>query len=77
MKIILKEEEKTKQPVFADVKIDQFFVNNCGSLCQKYCRDSYNIITSSDGKLCGGRVDDVSLKTRIFRVLPEVLKIEF
>lgn len=76
MKIIFKE-DNSKKVVFGDVKIDQFFVNNLGHLCQKYCCDSYNIITDANGALNSGRVDDISRNMIIKRVLPEVLKIEF
>lgn len=76
MKIIFKE-DNSKKVVFGDVKIDQFFVNTSGYLCQKYCRDSYNIITNANGELNSARVDDISPNIIINRVLPEVLKIEF
>ena len=77
MKIISKAQEESKQPTFADVQIDQFFVNIPGSLCQKYCCDSYNIITTSNGCVCSGRVDNLNPNSLISRIIPEVLKIEY
>jgi hypothetical protein len=77
MKIIFKTQEVPQQPTFADVKINQFFVNIPGNLCQKYCSDSYNIITTSNGYVCGGRVDNLHPNSLISRILPEVSMIEY
>lgn len=76
MKIIFKE-ENTKQLVFVSVKIEQFFVDRHGFLCQKYCCDSYNVLADQDGNLKSGRMDNISPDTIINRVLPEISKIEF
>lgn len=77
MKIIFKNQEVSKQSTFGDVKIDQFFVNFAGNLCQKYCSDSYNIITNFNGSLNSGRFDDVRSSTPIRCVLPEISRIEY
>jgi regulatory protein YycH of two-component signal transduction system YycFG len=77
MQFILKQEEETKRLTFGDVKIDQFFVNSHGCFCQKYCIDSYNKITNSDGSLFSRRVDCVSPNDFIERILPEVKRIQF
>jgi hypothetical protein len=76
MKIIFEEDQSTL-PVFGDVKLEQFFVNCCGCLCQKYSSNSYNIITDSNGGLTSGRVDDMESEDVISRILPEIKKIEF
>jgi hypothetical protein len=76
MQIIYKEKQQ-KKLVLADVKKDQFFVNNCGRLCQKYNHDSYHIIADENGAPCSGRILDMSRNTIITRILPEVEKIEF
>ena len=76
MQIIYKEKQQ-KKLVFGDVKDDQFFVNNCGYLCQKYGEQSYNIIANQSGVPCSGRSDAVSCNTIVTRILPEVLRIEF
>jgi len=46
-------------------------------LCQKYCSDSYNIITMPNGSLNSGRFDDVRYSTPIRCVLPEISRIEY
>jgi hypothetical protein len=76
MQIIYKENQQ-KKLVFADVKYNQFFVNNYGKLCQKYNHDSYHVIADQDGVPCSGRIIDVSRNTIVTRILPEVEKIEF
>jgi hypothetical protein len=76
MKIILKEDQSLK-PVFGDVKVNQFFVDCYGYLCQKHSSDSYNVITDANGRLVSERVDAMEDEDVIDRILPEVLKIEF
>ena len=77
MKIIFKPQEEIELPHFGDVKINQFFVNISGSLCQKYCSDSYNVITASDGCVCSGRVDGLAPTVLIHRILPAISIIEY
>jgi len=75
MQIIYKENQQNKL-IFGNVKKHQFFVDNCGHLCQKYTEDSYHIIADKNGIPCSGKVDE-SRNTIITRILPEVLRIEF
>jgi hypothetical protein len=76
MQIIYKEKQQ-KKLVFGDVKDDQFFVDNCNYLCQKYGEQSYNIIANQFGVPRSGRTLEVSCNTIVTRILPEVEKIEF
>ena len=75
MKFILAEEQ-AKKPSLKDVEINQFFVNSCGSLCQKITHSTYSIITKEDGEPHSGYFSEQS-DTLIKKVLPKVLKIEF
>jgi hypothetical protein len=76
MQIIYKEKQQ-KKFVLGDVKKDQFFVSNCGRLCQKSSHDSYHVIADQDGVPCSERILDISRNTIVTRILPEVEKIEF
>ena len=76
MQIIYKEKQQ-KKLILSEVKDGQFFVSNCGYLCQKYNNNSYHIIANQFGSPCSGRVDNVSCNTIVTRILPEVEKIEF
>lgn len=65
------------KPVFGEVKVNQFFVNLLGDLCQKHHEDSYNIVADSDGHLKSERINGVSHNNTIKHIIPEVEKIEF
>jgi len=77
MKIIFKENDEAKKIVFADVKIEQFFVDKHGFLCQKYSCDAYNLVADQDGVLKSGRFDEICRHDIINSVLPEISRIEF
>ena len=76
MKFILAEEQATK-PSLKDVETNQFFVNTCGSLCQKITDTSYSVVANEDGKPYGDYFSGQSINTLIKKVLPKVFKIEF
>lgn len=76
MKFILAEKQETKLSL-KDVKINQFFVNSCGSLCQKITDTSYSIVALSNGEPHSDYFSEQSINTLIKKVLPKVVKIEF
>ena len=77
MKFILSETSEKKQLVFADVAVNQFFVNNNGWLCQKVGSDSYIQITDSEGELYADFYADQDAGELIQRILPNVKRIEY
>ena len=76
MKFILAEEQ-AKKPSLKDVETNQFFVNTCGSLCQKITDTSYSSIALLNGELYSDYFSEQSINMVIKKVLPKVLKIEF
>lgn len=77
MKFIFAPQPSTRQPTFADVGINQFFVNSRGLLCHKSTGSSYNIIADSVGSPYSDFVANVGEDAIISRILPKVAKIEF
>jgi hypothetical protein len=77
MKIVFQEPQKTPDPIFGEVTINQFFIDLEGRLCQKVYYNKYNIIAEKDGKLWAGSSEMVSPNARIQRILPLVERIEF
>lgn len=76
IKFIMKEENKS-QLTFNDVKIDQFFVNESGRLCQKANHTNYNIIANENGKLCAATRSMAFPDEPILKIIPEIERIEF
>jgi hypothetical protein len=76
MKFIIAEEQATK-PSLKDVETNQFFINTCGSLCQKITHSSYSVVALSNGEPYGDYFSEQSINTLIKKVLPKVFKIEF
>lgn len=58
---------------FADVKDDEFFINNYGQVCQKYDAASYHSLTNETGKNHCDRYENVKPSTMI----KEILNIQF
>ena len=77
MKFILSESPEKKQLVFADVAVNQFFVNNCGWLCQRVSSDSYLQITDNKGEPYADFYDGENDEQPIQRILPNVERIEY
>lgn len=74
---ITTEKETEKQLTFKDVAENQFFVNNNGNLCQKSSSDVYTTIASKYGKPMSMTEYDVDYDTKIQKIFPKVIKIEF
>ncbi len=70
------EDNKANELTFKMVKKNQFFINNVGSLCQKYNFSCYNVIADKEGKpYCSTcSIDECE---PIQKILPHVTKIEF
>lgn len=77
MKFILSETAKEKQLTFADVAVNQFFVNRDGWLCQKLSIDAYIQITNSTGEPYADYYSDEAAGQPIERILPNVERIEY
>lgn len=75
-KFITEPEEK-KEPTFADVKENQFFVNIDGYLCQKTSYNRFNYIANLHGQPYSHSAGDILSSMRILRICPIVKKIEF
>ena len=75
MKIIFEEDDQEKQLTIADVETNQFFVCECGYLCQKMSDSRYATIADDDGLLSCEIFDCRQMK--ILRILPKIAKIEF
>lgn len=76
MKFIFAEKQETKLSL-KDVEENQFFVCSWGRLCQKTADTSYLIIADEDGMPYSVYCSNTNINTRINRILPKVLKIEF
>ena len=77
MKIIFeKKENQDKQLTHADVEENQFFVCECGYLCQKMSNSRYATIADDDG-LLSCEIYDCNQDYKITRILPKIAKIEF
>jgi len=76
IKFITEAVEK-KTPMFGDVELNQFFVNNEGCLCQKTAGDIYSLIALSGGSPYSDQYRDIPNTGPITRILPHVTKIEF
>ncbi len=74
---ITTEKETKKQLTFADVEEDQFFVNRFGFLCQKTKYDTYSSIANECGEPYSCTYGNVKNDTKIQRIFPKVIKIEF
>jgi hypothetical protein len=77
MKFIFADEEKQKSPVFEDVEINQFFVDESGFFCQKVDDRSYIVIAAPDGSPWSLACKHSVAGTPITRILPKVKRIEF
>jgi hypothetical protein len=75
-KFITEPEEK-KELTFADVKLNQFFVDGHGYLCQKTTQSRYNYIATPDGEPYSHYASSILSSMRILRICPIVKKIEF
>ena len=62
--------------IFGNVEVNQFFVNEKGSLCQKSGHDNYLVIADKEGVPFAFE-EDAQSDDRIYRILPHVFKIEF
>lgn len=76
IKFITEQEEK-KELTFDDVKLNQFFVDGHGYLCQKTNQSRYNFIADPDGKPYSHYASAIMSSMRVLRILPFVNKIEF
>jgi len=77
MKIIFEQDEPEKKLTFADVPVNQFFVDKDGDLSMKYDGDSYFVIAHASGIPSALHIQDVDYSKEIQRILPTVEKIEF
>jgi hypothetical protein len=77
MKIIFAPTPVSAPPAFNDVETNQFFVNNCGQLCQKRTITSYCIIAASSGVPYSDAMTSIASNASIKRILPRVQCIEF
>lgn len=77
MKFILSEPVKEKQLTFADVAVNQFFVNLDSWLCQKVSSNAYIAITNSKGEPMADYYGDEAADELIERILPNVERIEY
>ena len=69
-------DEPATSPVFSDVKCDQFFVSEAGSLCQKINATRASLIAYPSGNL-NANVLKFATQEPITRILDHVTKIEF
>ena len=77
MKIIFEKVNKEKkQLTIVDVEENQFFVCECGYLCQKMSDSRYATIADDDGSL-SCEIFDCNQDYAIRRILPKIAKIEF
>lgn len=77
MKIIFEKVNKEKkQLTIVDVEENQFFVCECGYLCQKMSDSRYATIADDDGSL-SCEIFDCNQDYKIKRILPKIAKIEF
>lgn len=68
-----------KQPmplIFANVEMDQFFIDEEGQLCQKYDSDRKHLIALANGEPCAN-YECITWDTPVQRILPRVTKINF
>lgn len=77
MKFIYAEQAKEKTPTFGDVRVNQFFVSECGELCQKIDDMSYSVIAFEGGEPYAKYRTKSRRDFVIKRTLPKVAKIEF
>lgn len=66
-----------EQSKFGMVGDAQFFVNDCGHLCQKQDHFSYSVIADKNGDPYCVYITDYSPDVIIQEILPTVTKIEF
>lgn len=71
------ENKEVKAPTFGDVKENQFFVDNDGSLCQKTDYSNFTVVAAPDGTPYSAWMDETALDRKIQRIIPTVRKIEF
>jgi len=76
MKVSFKEDVNNSGLCFDDIDDDNFFVDQDGSLCQKYCNTEYHVICDEYGSLICSKEDDVNPSTKILRAV-NVSVIEF
>lgn len=77
MKIIFEKQKEVKL-TFNQVECSQFFVNSCGSLCQKNSHNSYCVIADSQGIPCSFYSHTIIARgVAVQRIIPKVAKIEF
>ena len=77
IKFIVAEEKQEKQLTLADVKEDQFFVNDEGRLCQKVGKNMYNAIADDNGEPVACETTCCGYDMPIVRILPKIKRIEF
>lgn len=70
-------QQENKKPTFGDVKVNQFFINLNGCLCQKVHSSSYICIASHEGDPYADYYTSQDDSIEINKVLPEVERIEF
>ena len=72
------EKQPETVPSFKDVKINQFFINSGGSLCQKRSFNTYSLIADSSGTPYSdwiGPIGDYNYPIR--KILPTIAQIKF
>lgn len=77
MEINFTSEERIEEPIFSDVRDEQFFVNSDLQLCQKVGQNCYNIIADTNGAPLAIYCDEIETSVPITRILPKVTKINF
>jgi hypothetical protein len=77
IEFIQSQTQPPSQPVFRDVKEDQFFIDGCGNLCQKSGDESYVTIADPKGKPFSTIEENVDGLEEITKVLATIDTIRF
>lgn len=73
-KIVIDLTNAKSNPTFKNVKVNNFFINQWGQVCQKYNDTSYNTICNVDGENFSDRFDSVSPMEPIMSILDITFK---
>ena len=77
IKFIPVNDQRTVDPTFGDVKINQFFVASNGYLHQKIGGRYSSVIAAESGAPCAAYFDNWHATASIRKILPEIERIEF
>ena len=73
-KIVIDLTEVKTELTFKDVKVNEFFLDNWGQVCQKHNDTSYNSLCDVDGKNFSDRCNDVHPTESIHKILDITFK---